>query len=79
MIFAMAGRILKGEVVQDTVDKTISVRVSRVVKYPKYGKITTRSRKYLVHDPENRYKINDVVEIMEVKPISKRKRWSAVY
>jgi small subunit ribosomal protein S17 len=40
-----------------------------------YGKIIGRSRKYHAHDEKNEYKIGDVVEIAEGRPVSKTKAW----
>jgi small subunit ribosomal protein S17 len=40
-----------------------------------YGKIVGRSSKYHCHDEKGEYKIGDVVEIAECRPISKTKAW----
>jgi len=72
------GNTLKGVVVSDKMDKTIVVSVSRFVKHPKYGKFYNISKKYKVHDEENKYKIGDKVEIVETRPISKDKRFKVV-
>jgi small subunit ribosomal protein S17 len=66
---------LRGVVVSDKMDKTVVVSVSRFVKHPKYGKYYNISKKYKAHDPENKYKIGDKVEIIETKPISKDKKF----
>lgn len=66
--------IQKGTVVADKMDKTIVVSVSRFVKHPLYGKFYKVSKKYKVHDADNKHKVGDVVEIVETKPISKDKR-----
>jgi len=71
----MPKRILKGVVVSDKADKTVSVKVERTVRHSKYNKIITLSKKYAAHDPENKYKIGDEVRIIESKPISKTKKW----
>jgi small subunit ribosomal protein S17 len=70
--------ILKGVVVSDKMDKTIVVSVSRFIKHPKYGKFYSRSKKYKVHDAENKYKVGDKVEIIETRPISKDKRFKVL-
>ncbi len=72
------GNILKGVVVGDKMNKTIVVSVSRFVKHPLYGKFYKISKKYKAHDEENKFKIGDNVEIVEVKPISKDKRFKVV-
>lgn len=68
-------RILKGIVVSDKMQKTAVVRVTRLVKNPKYLKYEKRSTKFKVHDENNSLKIGDVVRIRETRPMSKDKRW----
>lgn len=72
-------KTLKGEVVSDKTDKTRTVLVKRFVKHPKYGKFITLSKKYKVHDPENRTKMGDSVVIRETRPISKDKHFEVIY
>jgi len=74
----MPKRILQGVVVSDKMDKTIIVRVDRRVRHPLYKKFITRSKKFAVHDEENRYREGDTVRIEEHRPISRRKRWTAL-
>lgn len=66
-------RQLKGTVVSDKMDKTVTVKVDRYVKHPKYGKFYTVSKKYKAHDEANAYKMGDVLIIEETRPISKDK------
>ncbi len=68
-------RTLVGRVVSDQRAKTITVLVERRTKHELYGKIVGRSRKYHAHDENNEYKLGDVVEIAEGRPISKTKAW----
>lgn len=72
------GKVLKGVVLSDKMDKTIVVSVERFVKHPLYGKFYTVSKKYKAHDENNKYKIGDKVEIIETRPISKDKRFKVV-
>jgi small subunit ribosomal protein S17 len=74
----MPRRILQGTVVSDTNDKTVIVRVERRLMHPVYKKYITRSKRYAAHDPENVFKIGDMVKIRECRPISKTKRWEVV-
>jgi len=74
----MPKRILKGVVVSDKMDKSIVVRVERRVRHKAYGKFITRSKKFMAHDETNEFKTGDLVEIIESRPLSARKRWSAV-
>ncbi len=68
-------RTLVGQVVSDKRTKTITVLVERRVTHELYGKIVARSRKYHAHDENDEYKMGDVVEIAEGRPISKTKSW----
>lgn len=68
-----------GVVVSDKMDKTIVVKVSRVKVHPKYKKRYTVNKKYKVHDEKNQYKIDDKVTFVECRPLSKEKKWRALY
>jgi len=68
-------RTFVGKVVSDKRTKTITVLVERRVKHELYGKIIGRSSKYHAHDENGEYKMGDVVEITESRPISKTKSW----
>mgnify|MGYP003476491905 FL=1 len=70
----MPKKVLTGVVVSDKMQKTVTVLVERQFPHPLYGKVIKRSKKYLAHDPEEKYKLGYVVEIIESRPISKRKR-----
>ncbi len=74
----MPRRVMQGEVVSDKVNKTIVVRIDRSYAHPLLKKTIQQSRRYSAHDPENKYKIGDVVRIEECRPVSKRKRWQVV-
>lgn len=67
-----------GIVTSDKMQKTITVLVRRQVKHPIYGKFVKKSKKYAVHDEDNKAGIGDLVRIMETRPLSKRKRWRLV-
>ena len=64
-----------GEVVSNTMNKTIVVRTVTRVPHPKFGKIVKQMKKFYAHDPENEAKTGDMVRIMETRPLSKLKRW----
>lgn len=64
-----------GIVTSNKMDKTIAVKVERMLKHPIYGKFVKRSKKFLAHDETNDAKIGDVVRIMETRPLSKLKSW----
>ncbi len=68
-------RTLIGRVVSDKRAKTVTVLVERRAAHELYGKIVARSRKYHAHDEKGEYKMGDLVEIAEGRPISKTKSW----
>ena len=68
-------KVRKGLVVSDKMDKTIIVRVETLKLHPRFKKYYKQSNKFAVHDEKNECKVGDFVEIMETRPLSKRKRW----
>jgi small subunit ribosomal protein S17 len=70
-------RTLVGKVVSDKRTKTVTVLIERRVKHPIYDKIVIRSSKYHAHDENGEYKLGDVIEITESRPLSKTKNWVA--
>ena len=70
-------RTLIGKVVSDKRNKTVTVQIERRVKHPIYDKIVMRSSKYHAHDENGQYKMGDVIEITESRPLSKTKNWVA--
>jgi small subunit ribosomal protein S17 len=67
-----------GTVVSDKMQKTIVVEIVRKARHPLYGKTMTLSKRYKVHDEENKAKVGDKVLITETRPLSKDKRWRLV-
>ena len=70
--------IVKGQVISDKGDKTISVLIYRLMKHPKYKKYVRRKSVFKAHDEQNKAKTGDVVKISETRPLSKTKRWKLV-
>jgi len=68
-------KIIKGIVVSDKMQKTRVVEVERRVKHRLYGKIVAKTSRYLVHDIKDVSKNGDKVEIVYVRPFSRRKAW----
>jgi small subunit ribosomal protein S17 len=68
-------RTFVGRVVSDKRAKTVTVLVERRNAHELYGKIVAHSRKYHAHDENGEYKMGDLVEIAEGRPISKTKSW----
>ncbi len=69
-------RNLKGVVISDKMDKTVVVRVSRVIKHAFYSKVTTVYKKYKAHDEKNECRVGDQVQLIESRPLSAQKRWA---
>ena len=75
----MPKRVLKGKVVSDAMAKTIVVLVERTYTHKMYKKIVRSSKKYHAHDEKEHFKVGDIVQIIESKPISKTKTWEVMY
>jgi small subunit ribosomal protein S17 len=65
-----------GLVVSDAMQKSCVVAVEWQVRHGLYGKTERRTSKFMVHDEENTAKVGDTVEIVETRPLSRRKRWA---
>jgi len=65
-----------GVVISNKMQKSIVVAVEWQVRHGLYGKAERRTSTFMVHDEENAAKIGDTVEIVETRPMSRRKRWS---
>lgn len=67
-----------GVVESNKMNKTIVVKVERLVKHRTYGKYVKRTTKLYAHDDENTCNIGDKVLVMSTRPLSKLKRWRLV-
>ena len=68
-------RTIQGTVTSTKMDKTAVITVIRRVRDRRFHKFLTRRVKYKAHDENNTYKVGDVVEIVESRPMSRTKRW----
>lgn len=66
-----------GVVASDKMQKTVVVRVDRLVRHPKYRRYVRRTSKFMAHN-ELEATIGDKVRIVETRPLSARKRWRVV-
>lgn len=73
-----AMRTMQGRVVCSTNDKTVAVEVVRLAPHPKYKRRVRIKKKYQAHDPENKFKVGDVVQLEKSRPISKTKTFLAI-
>ena len=74
----MPRKVLKGIVVSDKPNKTITVQVERKYSHPLLKKVIKARKKYNVHDEKNKYKNGDKVTIIECKPYSKTKKFEVL-
>jgi small subunit ribosomal protein S17 len=68
-------KTLVGEVVSNKMVKTVSVRVDRLMKHPKFKRYVRRSRTFMAHDENSLCQPGDRVRIIESRPLSRHKRW----
>lgn len=71
-------RTLMGRVISDKRQATRTVEVQWSRRHSRYGKVMKGRTKLHVHDPKHESKLGDLVEIKEVRPISKTKTWQLV-
>ena len=64
-----------GVVRSNKMDKTITVSIERKMKHTKYKNFVKSTAKFKAHDEKNECNENDIVRIMETRPLSKDKRW----
>jgi len=69
-------RTLVGRVVSNKMDKTVTVLIERRVRHPVYGKYLVRSTRLHAHDETDSVGEGDLVEIVEIRPLSRTKNWA---
>ena len=74
----MPKKILRGVVVSDKPNKTITVMVERKYSHPLLKKVVKVRKKYNAHDENNTFKTGDKVSIIESKPFSKNKKFQVM-
>lgn len=67
-----------GIIASDKMQKTVVVRVDRLVKHPTYKRYVRRRTKFMAHNEIEGVSIGDQVRIVETRPLSARKRWRVV-
>ncbi len=72
---ARRSTVRQGVVVSTRMEKTAVVQVERRIQHKLYKRMIRRRKKYLAHDETETAKPGDLVEIVETRPTSKRKRW----
>ena len=71
-------RTVTGVVTADKMEKTVKVRVERLVQHPQFSKTLRKFYDCYAHDEKREAKLGDKVELMESRPISKLKHWRLV-
>ncbi|MBC8031352.1 MAG: 30S ribosomal protein S17 [Pyrinomonadaceae bacterium] len=66
-----------GVITSDKMQKTVVVRVDRLVRHTKYRRYVRRTSKFMAHD-ELGSTVGDKVRIVETRPMSARKRWRVI-
>jgi small subunit ribosomal protein S17 len=64
-----------GIVISNKMDKSIVIITEMKYKHSVYGKIMSKTRRYMAHDPENKTQMGDTVVVEEHPPLSAKKRW----
>jgi small subunit ribosomal protein S17 len=68
----------EGLVTSAKMDKTVVVAVVDRVQHRRYRKTLQRTRKLYAHDEANEVREGDKVRIVEMRPMSRSKRWRVV-
>ena len=71
----MSSRKKVGIVVSDKAMNTRIVAVNDRIPHKKYGKVITRTKRYIVADSNCNSRMGDKVQIKQTKPLSKTKKW----
>ncbi|GEM_PF-1654699 len=69
-------RTKRGVVIRKSGDKSVIVRVERMVQEPTFKKYVRRHRNFHVHDEQNACQIGDAIMIHECRPMSRTKHWA---
>ena len=67
-----------GYVLKKSMQKTLVVGITVLVKHAMYGKFVKKTKKCYVHDENGVAEIGNKVRIIETRPISKMKRWRVI-
>lgn len=71
--------IFSGTVISDRMAKTVTVKVERSVMHPLYRRRYVVSKKFHVHDPQQKFHVGDKVSFRPCRPLSRTKRWIVLY
>ena len=71
-------RKIVGTVTSDKMDKTVVVECVSRKRDALYGKFVRTRKKFKAHDEKNEFKVGDLVDIEEHRPLSREKRFVVV-
>ena len=69
------GTVKVGVITSDRMTRTVVVKVERLIKHTAYHRFVKRTSTFMAHDERGECHVGDRVEIVECRPLSKRKRW----
>lgn len=73
-----ARKVREGLVVSNKMNQTAVIAIVERVAHPRYSKMVIRTKKLYAHDEANDVNIGDRVRVMEIRPMSKLKRWRII-
>src|ERR1700688_4409876 len=68
-------QVLTGVVTSAKMEKTIVVKVTRLVQHKLYTRVMKVTKKFYAHDEAREARLGDTVKIVETRPLYKLKRW----
>lgn len=71
-------KTIVGRVINDAMNKTITLSIERTFRHPRYKKIVKKTSKIYAHDEKNDCRVGDKVKVMSTRPLSKLKRWRVI-
>lgn len=71
------GKTFTGAVVSDKMNSTITIKLEYKYRHPKYKKILKKNKK-IYADNNLKATIGDIVRVVEVRPLSRLKRFSTL-
>lgn len=71
-------KTIVGRVVNDAMNKTVTLSIERMFRHPRYKKIVKKTSKIYAHDEKNDCRVGDKVKVMSTRPLSKLKRWRVI-
>jgi small subunit ribosomal protein S17 len=71
-------KTIVGRVINDAMNKTVTLSIERTFRHPRYKKIVKKTSKIYAHDEKNDCHVGDKVKVMSTRPLSKLKRWRVI-